>query len=207
MARRIGDATMPFPKYKYSIRIGAWTLTQWFKFTVVLLGVLGAATYITNNGRRQLLVDNLTKSHATLPAKDGEFTAEVIEVVDGDTLDVSGPQGHQRVRLNGIDCPEINQPFGHTAKLLASDMTLHRQVTIRVTGHDQYGRVLADVLFADGRILNQELVKAGMAWWFQKYSNDNQLAALEHEARVKRVGLWSDSEPISPWDFRSRPAK
>lgn len=198
---------MLFPKYNFSIRIGAWTLTQWFKFTAILLGVLGAATYITSNGRRELLVDNSAKSLATLPAKDGEFTAEVIEAIDGDTLDVSGPQGRQRVRLNGIDCPEIDQPFGHTAKLLASDLTLRRHVTIKVTGRDQYGRVLADVVFADGRILNQELVKAGMAWWFQKYSNDNQLAALEHEARIKRVGLWSDSEPISPWEFRSRSAK
>ena len=47
---------MIFPKHKYSIWIGAWTLTQWFKYSLVLLGVLGAATYISNSEQRQFLV-------------------------------------------------------------------------------------------------------------------------------------------------------
>lgn len=193
---------MLFPRYKYTIRIGAWTLTQWLKFTLVLLVVVAAAAYISR-GRQEsdqpaipgVLFDSGTES---------KFSAEVVSVTDGDTLDISGPRGHQKVRLNGIDCPETGQAFGTTARLFTTDLALHKQFSIEVRGRDKYGRVIADLVFSDGRILNQELVKAGMAWWYRKYSNDNRLASLEHEARTRRLGLWADAEPIAPWEFRNR---
>ena len=137
-------------------------------------------------------------------AEDGtQFTGEVAEIVDGDTLDVLRSNAPQRIRLYGIDCPELHQPFGQTAKLLTVEMALHKTVTVRVRGRDKYGRTLGDVLFGDGRVLNKELVKAGMAWWYRKYVNDSQLVALEDEARTKRLGLWSDANPIAPWEFRA----
>lgn len=198
---------MRFLKYRYTIRIGAWTLAQWLRFTLVLIGVIGAATYISRKPKRDFVEQNEPQLSGTRQIDDREFEAEVVGVVDGDTLDISGPNGQQRIRLNGIDCPEMNQPFGNAARGLASDMALHRRFSIKVAGRDRYGRSLADLAFPDGRILNQELVRAGMAWWFQKYSNDTKLEALEREARQKRIGLWSDSEPIAPWDFRNRNVK
>ena len=68
-------------------------------------------------------------------------------------------------------------------------------------GPDLYGRTLAEVLLPDGRSLNQELIKAGLAWWFRKYSKDLQLGELERQARVAKRGLWVDPHPVPPWEW------
>jgi micrococcal nuclease len=64
--------------------------------------------------------------------------------------------------------------------------------------------MLGDLILPDGKNLNQELVKAGMAWWYRKYSNDSTLGQLEEKARVAKRGLWADPNPMPPWDFRPK---
>jgi micrococcal nuclease len=71
-----------------------------------------------------------------------------------------------------------------------------------VKGTDRYGRLIADVILPDGKILNEELLKAGLAWWFRKYSRDERLAQLESAAKEARYGIWADASPIAPWDYR-----
>ena len=70
-------------------------------------------------------------------------------------------------------------------------------------GQDRYGRELAEVFLPDGRSLNRELVSAGLAWWYRKYSTDRSLENLEQTARKVHRGLWADSNPEAPWDFRA----
>ena len=53
---------------------------------------------------------------------------------------------------------------------------------------DRYGRRLAEILLPDGRSLNQELIKAGLAWWFRKYSKDRRLGELERQAERRCEG-------------------
>jgi len=61
------------------------------------------------------------------------------------------------------------------------------------------------VILPDGRNLNQELVRAGLAWWYRQYARgDGALERLEDEARAARRGLWADRDPVAPWEFRSR---
>ena len=62
--------------------------------------------------------------------------------------------------------------------------------------------MLGEVVLPDGRSLSQELVRAGYAWWFRKYSRDGRLARLEEEARQDRRGLWADAAPQAPWEYR-----
>ena len=108
-----------------------------------------------------------------------------------------------KVRLNGIDCPEKRQAFGARAKQLTSELAFGKTVTVRPFGKDRYGRMLGDVVLPDGRVLNQELVAAGMAWHYTRYSKDETLARLERRAREARVGLWSEARPVAPWEFRT----
>ena len=71
------------------------------------------------------------------------------------------------------------------------------------TDRDQYGRLVADVILPDGRNLNRELVRAGLAWWYRRYApHDAELEALEAEARAARRGLWADPHPVPPWEWR-----
>ena len=66
---------------------------------------------------------------------------------------------------------------------------------------DRYGRSIGWV-YCDGKNLNQELLKAGLAWHFRRYSKDEKLQVLENQARAEKVGLWKDSNPLPPWDWR-----
>lgn len=131
------------------------------------------------------------------------FDARVVGVSDGDTITVLAGTTQVKVRLNGIDCPEKGQPFGARAKQLTSELAFGKTVTVKPAGTDRYGRTLGEVLLPDGRVLNQELVAAGMAWHYTRYAKDETLAQLERRAREARLGLWSEPNPIPPWEFRA----
>jgi micrococcal nuclease len=134
------------------------------------------------------------------------FEATVVSVADGDTLTVLRDQTQVRIRLHGIDAPEKGQPFGTRAKAFTAELAHGLRVRVEPTDRDRYGRVVADVILPDGRNLNRELIRAGLAWWFRRYApKDGELARLEDEARGARRGLWADPHPVPPWDWR-RPA-
>lgn len=131
----------------------------------------------------------------------------MIEVVDGDTLRVTKGRGDIfSIRLFGIDCPEKAQSFGIDAAKFTSDLCLNETILYQQTERDGYGRVVATVTLLDGlRILNQELVRAGMAHWYEKYApRDQVLSSLQREAQSANRGLWSQQNPVPPWVFRSK---
>ncbi len=79
-------------------------------------------------------------------------------------------------------------------------------VTVQAVDRDRYGRTVGEVLLPDGRSLNHELVSAGLAWMYRRYTNDQSLRDLEEEARVARRGLWADPHAVSPWERRKTPS-
>ena len=132
-----------------------------------------------------------------------DFTGNVVAVTDGDTISVLHSGKAERIRLNGIDCPEKAQPYGHKAKEAASALVFGKGVTVQTYGQDKYGRTIGEVILPDGQNVNQELVRAGMCWWYRKYApGDATLERLETEAREAKRGLWADSHPIPPWEWR-----
>ena len=130
------------------------------------------------------------------------FTGQVIGVTDGDTISVLRAGRREVVRLRGIDAPERRQAYGERAKQHAAALAFGKVVAVEAAGRDRHGRLLAEVRLPDGRSLNQELVRAGLAWWFRRYSTDATLGRLEAEARGARRGLWSDPAPVPPWEHR-----
>jgi len=133
--------------------------------------------------------------------KTKTLVGKVVAVADGDTLTVLVNKTQHRIRLHGIDCPERKQPFGTKPKKLTGDLAFGKVVSVEVVDRDRYGRDVGVVTLPDGSNLNHTLVKAGLAWWYRKYSpKDKTLAALETVARKARVDLWSDSKPIPPWE-------
>jgi micrococcal nuclease len=131
-----------------------------------------------------------------------DFEGEVVGVIDGDTIEVLNDGKAVRIRLNGIDCPEHNQPYGSKAKQYVSDLIFSKHVKVRVKELDRYGRTIADIYLLDGTWLNKEIVDAGFAWHYKQYSTDKDLSTSEVTARKDRLGLWQDSNPIAPWEFR-----
>lgn len=136
-------------------------------------------------------------------------TSQVVGVVDGDTIEVLHNGKAQRIRLQGIDCPEKAQAFGQRAKQATSELVFGRRVTIEIHDQDKYKRIIGNVILSDGTHVNRELVAQGWCWWYQKYApEDLVLATLEEAARVARKGLrkglWNDPEPIPPWEWRKQ---
>ncbi len=132
-----------------------------------------------------------------------DFTGKVVGVSDGDTITVMHNGKGERIRLHGIDCPEKRQAFGKRAKQLTSNLVFGKTVTVQVVDRDRYGRTVGVVLLPDGRSLNHELVRAGFAWMYRRYTNDQSLSDLEEEARVARRGLWADPHAMPPWEWRT----
>lgn len=130
------------------------------------------------------------------------FSGKVVKVSDGDTIEVMRDGRAEKIRLAGIDCPEKKQAFGQAAKRFTLDLAAQKIVTVKVETTDRYGRTVGEVILPDGRSLNRELVRAGYAWWYRKYSSDTTLGILESEARTTRRGLWADPTPVTPWDWR-----
>jgi endonuclease YncB( thermonuclease family) len=139
----------------------------------------------------------------------GEFTGKVVKISDGDTIEVLHNGNAERIRLYGIDCPEIShqagensQPFGQVAKQLTKELVAGQEVKVIIKDTDRYGRTVAIVVLPDGRILNEELLKAGLAWHYKKYDSNPAWQKMEDDARASRKGLWADKSPISPADWR-----
>ncbi len=138
----------------------------------------------------------------TSQALAADFTGRVVGVADGDTITVMHNGKGERIRLHGIDCPEKRQAFGNRAKQFTSNLVFAKTVTVQVLDRDRYGRTVGVVLLPDGRSLNHELVRAGLAWMYRRYTNDQSLSDLEEEARVAQRGLWADPHAVPPWEWR-----
>lgn len=137
-------------------------------------------------------------------------SCRVSRVIDGDTFTCSGGR---RVRLLSIDAPERGQrPAGDSATA-ALQRLIHRDVAVALElgrdSVDRYGRTLAFVWLEDGRLVNEELVRAGWAVVFL-YDRKNlqyagRLQATEDSARLARRGWWRGGTiPCRPRQFRAR---
>ena len=88
-------------------------------------------------------------------------SGEVVGVLDGETLEILHNHHPERIRLNGIDCPEKGQAFGQRAKQTAPRLGYGKEVPLESFGKDKYGRTIADVFLPDGTNVNHALVKDG----------------------------------------------
>lgn len=130
------------------------------------------------------------------------FTGKVTAIKDGDTIEVLYEGKPVKIRLAHVDTPEFGQPYGRNAKQFTSNFCYRKIVTvIQADKPDRYGRLIA-LINLDGRVLNFELVHAGLAWHFKRYSKDEVYSAAEIEAKEKKFGLWSQPNPVAPWNWR-----
>ena len=140
----------------------------------------------------------------SLSCSEREQQGHVVKVIDGDTFEMKSGNERVRVRLFGIDSPERGQAFNVKAKEFTASLIAGKEVTVIIRNKDRYGRFVGDVYRDDGLYINSEIVKAGYAWHFTRYSSDPDLARLEQEAQEARRGLWRDDHPMPPWEFRRR---
>lgn len=133
------------------------------------------------------------------------FNGNVISITDGDTINISDAGKIVHVRLYGIDCPEKKQDYGEQAAKATSDLVLGKSVSVEIIEKDRDNRMVGVVTLSDGRNLNHILVAQGMAWWYKDCAPKSwRLKKLEEEARKAKLGLWSQANPVPPWDYRKQ---
>ena len=138
---------------------------------------------------------------------EATLSGVVLRNNDGDTMVLRLEDGSTRkIRLYGVDSPESAQPFGPEAQAFVQSLTMGRSVHVVVKDTDDYGRLLGTVVLPDGRLLNRELVRVGLAWWYRYFSPElgGDYGSIEQSARDARRGLWVQDDPEAPWDYRRR---
>ncbi len=148
------------------------------------------------------------------PAQDGQrpavgvtWEARVTHVVDGDSLWAQPARGGARVRLriDGIDAPEICQPLGRQSRSALQALVLNRRVRVSIRAYDRYGRALVSVRrLADDVDAAAHMVSQGWAWsdshraWLSSYWREELVA--RHHGR----GVFAERWPETPAEFRRR---
>jgi micrococcal nuclease len=132
-----------------------------------------------------------------------EIHGTVAGVIDGDTLTLHTSGKPSSIRLEGIDAPESGQKFGPESRDALKHLVAGKEITVRKTGVDQYGRIIGIVMV--GRVdVCAKQIEDGWAWHFKKYNSDESLAQLENAAKAAKRGLWADTRPDAPWDYRAK---
>jgi len=141
-------------------------------------------------------------------AQPQTITGKVVAISDGDTLTVLDASKQQhKIRLVGIDAPEIIQAFGEKAKNSLSDLVRGKTVTVSNLKVARNGWIVGKVTLS-GRDINLEQIRRGYAWFYRAYAKDLSRAdatayeQAESRAREERRGLWSEPGPLAPWDLR-----
>jgi endonuclease YncB( thermonuclease family) len=131
-------------------------------------------------------------------------TGKVVKVSDGDTFTILCEDNvQQRIRLNGIDCPESKQDYGQRAKQYLSELIAGKTVTVTYKTKDRYGRILGNTVINNVDV-SESLISAGLAWHYKQYDKTRRLAELENQARTAKRGLWAQPNPTPPWEFRKQ---
>lgn len=156
-----------------------------------------------------LLLSGCLNSEAKTIDKSNIYSARVIWVSDGDSVQVRDKQGRRhKIRMAYIDAPELRQAFGRRSHHHLRRLINGRKVQVEPFAHDQYGREVSRI-FLDGKDVNLIQIQKGMAWHYRSIAKREQqkkdykhYQKAEKKARQARTGLWKNKRAIPPWRWR-----
>jgi micrococcal nuclease len=135
---------------------------------------------------------------------------QVVSVHDGDTMRVLLNGEEERIRLCGIDAPELKQRLGEASRdhLRSLVNTVNQQVVLTLVDTDRYGRKVAEVSQRNGKVLNVEQIKTGNAYLYRQYASrcphKLQMEQAESTAQRSRAGVWKYPNALKPWEYRKK---
>jgi len=128
----------------------------------------------------------------------------VTRIVDGDSIVVKSADGlEQQVHLEGIDAPEVKQASGDDATKALAGLVKGKTVEVKWKKKDDFQRILGQV-YEESVHVNLKMIDKGLAWHFSRYYKSDEFAEAEKKAKSSKQGLWSDSSPTPPWEFRKK---
>ena len=133
---------------------------------------------------------------------------QVLKVSDGDTISIQKVDNGKfvgeilKIRMYGMDAPEKSQDYGPESRQALEKLVAGKTLSIEIKNKDRYGRTVA-IVYANGKNVNEEMVKTGNAWWYQEYAKkDTQFEEYQKNAMKKKLGLFSRKGYIEPWVYR-----
>jgi len=181
---------------------------------LLLLGGLAAVIlvgFLVSAGQRQLAGEPFAWPEVSdlsdlsdLPWPDlfaADISGRVTRVVDGDTLVLVADGRTHRVRLYGIDAPELDQPWGRQARRALVRKVRGHIVAIDVVDVDAYDRLVGRVRVGDVDV-NRAMLREGHAWVYRQFTMSPSFYLDEMNAKSEHAGLWRRSDPEPPWDWR-----
>ena len=151
-----------------------------------------------------LAVAFLTGCYADTP---DPIMGVVVSVYDGDTITLqTRTRTNQKIRLQGVDAPEIKQPYGIESRDTLRKLLLNTVAHVICNKTDKYGRDVC-VVYRKNTDINLLMIQAGAAHWYEAFaseqsSHDRKLYEEAQEiARGQRQGLWAD-KAVPPWEWR-----
>lgn len=155
----------------------------------------------------------------TVAAHAEQLSGTVVDISDGDTLRIKS-DGIHKIRLKGIDAPEMAQPFGPESRQHLAEMTFMKEAVADCPQRDQYGRLICTIYIADPACtaaecpmtydVNLAQLDASLAWWYRFYADEQSptqrvsYEVAEESARVAQLGLWSRNDTMAPWAWRRK---
>lgn len=169
--------------------------------------VLAAVMYFPKQDQALLpptetsLVESPSSEGSELCSIPGTFSAKVLNVYDGDTFTVKYRGDEEKIRLAGIDAPELDQQYGKESRETLIQLLGTEAVQIRRLGTDRYGRNIAEVTAGSVNV-NENMVISGAAWFYSDYSNGMDFKEDQINASKAKRGLWQAPGVIPPWLYR-----
>ena len=155
--------------------------------------------------RYVLVLAIVTSCFLSTDVQAASLFGKVIEVNSGDVLTIFNLNRPVRVKLLGVDAPEMNQAFGDVAKKHLADLVLDKSVLVEYSGIASDSSLTGRVLLNNSDI-GAQMIRDGAAWFD---TNTNRLSTTDRDvyqqseqaARNERRGLWQEENPIAPWEF------
>ena len=143
--------------------------------------------------------------------KEAEKTKVIIgrrtKVSDGDTIHVVTDGNVKfKVRLDRIDAPEKDQPYGKESTAYLASLIRGKTVRVEWVKKDQYGRVLG-IIYLDKTDINLKMVETGNAWHYSYFDKTPAYIAAESAAKEQKLGLWASDNVVSPYEWRKNKRK
>lgn len=140
-----------------------------------------------------------------------EIQGEITKVYDGDTITLYANYTKYKIRLYGIDAPELDQSFGkQSQENLQNICNIGSEAIVEIKNRDRYNR-LVGIVSCDDVNANKKQLQDGFAWAYTEYipniQEEFEYVILEKQARDLEIGLWSEKNPIKPSDFRHNKPK
>ncbi|MGM0482798.1 MAG: thermonuclease family protein [Patescibacteria group bacterium] len=177
-------------------------IESWSGQEIYIYGTVG-----TYEGRPQIIVEKseqIKVDTEKISEENGTDLAEVVSVIDGDTIWVEIDKEAESVRLIGVDAPELEGPhsmkgcYGPESTAFLEELLSDRSVVLKrgegVSDRDKYGRLLRFVYTDEGEGVNGLMIEEGYAFVYgtEDFAKMDEFKEMEDEARNSRRGLWGD---------------